>query len=84
MMLEDRSFLDKVRERIDDGFAAETALQHVVQDTLGAFARMTDRYLRERSTDVKDIGQRAPPQPARRRGRGARARREAACSSPTS
>ncbi len=58
LMLEDRSFLDKVRERIDDGFAAETALQQTMQDLLGVFARMNDRYMRERSTDVKDIGQR--------------------------
>jgi len=58
MMLEDKSFLDKVRGFLDDGFAAETALQFTVDEYVGAFARMSDRYLRERATDVRDIGHR--------------------------
>ena len=58
MMLEDKSFLDKIRSFVEDGFAAETALQFTVDEYVGAFARMTDRYLRERSTDVRDIGHR--------------------------
>jgi phosphotransferase system enzyme I (PtsP) len=58
MMLEDKSFLDKIRGFIDDGFAAETALQFTVDEYVGAFGRMTDRYLRERATDVRDIGHR--------------------------
>jgi phosphotransferase system, enzyme I, PtsP len=58
MMLEDKSFLDKIHGFIDDGFAAETALQFTIDEYVGAFARMTDRYLRERATDVRDIGHR--------------------------
>ena len=58
MMLEDKSFLDKIHGFIDDGFAAETALQFTVDEYVGAFGRMTDRYLRERATDVRDIGHR--------------------------
>jgi phosphotransferase system, enzyme I, PtsP len=58
MMLEDKSFLEKIHAFIEDGFAAETALQFTVDEYVGAFARMTDRYLRERSTDVRDIGHR--------------------------
>jgi len=58
MMLEDKSFLDKIRGFLDDGFAAETALQFTVDEYVGAFARMSDRYLRERATDVRDIGHR--------------------------
>jgi phosphotransferase system enzyme I (PtsP) len=58
MMLEDKSFLDKIRGFIDEGFAAETALQFTIDEFVGAFARMTDRYLRERATDVRDIGHR--------------------------
>lgn len=58
MMLEDKSFLEKIHAFIEDGFAAETALQFTVDEYVGAFARMTDRYLRERSTDVQDIGHR--------------------------
>lgn len=58
MMLEDKSFLEKIRTFIDDGFAAETALQFTVDEYVGAFGRMSDRYLRERATDVRDIGHR--------------------------
>jgi phosphotransferase system, enzyme I, PtsP len=58
MMLEDKSFLDKIRGFIDDGFAAETALQFTIDEYVGAFGRMSDRYLRERATDVRDIGHR--------------------------
>ncbi|MBI2963930.1 MAG: phosphoenolpyruvate--protein phosphotransferase [Deltaproteobacteria bacterium] len=58
MMLEDKSFLDRIHAFVEDGFAAETALQFTVDEYVGAFARMTDRYLRERSTDVRDIGHR--------------------------
>jgi phosphotransferase system enzyme I (PtsP) len=58
MMLEDKSFLEKIHSFIEDGFAAETALQFTVDEYAGAFARMTDRYLRERATDVRDIGHR--------------------------
>jgi phosphotransferase system, enzyme I, PtsP len=58
MMLEDKSFLEKIRGFVDDGFAAETALQFTVDEYVGAFARMSDRYLRERATDVRDVGHR--------------------------
>lgn len=58
MMIEDKSFLEKIHTFIDDKFAAETALQFTVDEYVGAFARMTDRYLRERSADVRDIGHR--------------------------
>ncbi|MGH7821289.1 MAG: phosphoenolpyruvate-utilizing N-terminal domain-containing protein, partial [Candidatus Binatia bacterium] len=58
MMLEDKSFLEKIHAFIDEGFAAETALQLTVDEYVGAFSRMTDRYMRERATDVRDIGHR--------------------------
>ena len=58
MMLEDKSFLDKIYSFIDDGFAAVTALQFTVDEYVGAFGRMSDRYLRERAADIRDIGHR--------------------------
>lgn len=58
MMLEDKSFLDKIYSFIDDGFAAATALQLTIDEYVGAFGRMTDRYLRERAADIRDIGHR--------------------------
>jgi phosphotransferase system enzyme I (PtsP) len=58
MMLEDRTFLDRLKKLIDDGLAAESALQVTITEYVGTFSRMTQRYLRERATDVKDIGNR--------------------------
>jgi phosphoenolpyruvate-protein phosphotransferase len=58
MMLEDKSFLDKIYAFIDEGLAAVTALQLTIDEYVGAFSRMTDRYLRDRATDIRDIGHR--------------------------
>jgi phosphotransferase system enzyme I (PtsP) len=56
LMLEDRGFIEKVEARIREGFNAETALKHVVEEYLHTFAGMQDEYLRERAQDVKDVG----------------------------
>src|ERR1700752_2489495 len=58
MMLEDATFIGKIESRIRAGQAAETALKHVVEEYVDAFLTMSDGYLRERATDIKDIGQR--------------------------
>ncbi len=58
MMLEDKSFIERVRAFVEEGFAAETALQFTVEEYVAAFGKMSDRYLRERATDVRDIGHR--------------------------
>ncbi|HXJ36550.1 MAG TPA: phosphoenolpyruvate--protein phosphotransferase [Candidatus Eisenbacteria bacterium] len=56
MMLEDRGFLDKVEGHIEDGLGAESALKRVVDEYVETFSAMSDAYLRERATDVKDVG----------------------------
>jgi phosphotransferase system enzyme I (PtsP) len=58
LMLQDKGFLEKVHGFIDEGFAAEAALQRAVDEYVGAFSQMSDRYLRERASDVRDVGQR--------------------------
>jgi len=58
MMLEDKSFLARIEERIRDGAGAEWAVREVVSNYLEAFAAMSDTYLRERGADLRDIGQR--------------------------
>ncbi|HKL49206.1 MAG TPA: phosphoenolpyruvate--protein phosphotransferase [Desulfuromonadales bacterium] len=58
MILEDRSFLKKVRRDIREGHSASYALLHVVTEYIEAFGRMEDPYLRERAADMKDIGRR--------------------------
>ena len=58
MILEDRSFLDKLRGEIASGHSAPYALKKVVSGYIEAFARMEDQYLRERAADMEDIGRR--------------------------
>lgn len=58
MILEDRSFLDKLHRMIDTGHTAAYALKRVVGDYVEAFRRMDDPYLRERAADMDDIGRR--------------------------
>jgi phosphotransferase system, enzyme I, PtsP len=57
MMLEDPTFIGKIEGRIVRGLAAESALKQVVAEYVDAFLAMTDGYLRERATDLRDIGQ---------------------------
>ncbi|ORJ60532.1 phosphoenolpyruvate--protein phosphotransferase [Geothermobacter hydrogeniphilus] len=58
MILEDRSFLDKLDGEIARGHSAPYALKKVVGDYLAAFSNMEDAYLRERAADMDDIGRR--------------------------
>ena len=58
MMLEDKGFLEKIHVFVSEGLSAETALQRTVDEYVGAFGRMTDRYMKERAIDVRDIGHR--------------------------
>ncbi|MBE0598375.1 MAG: phosphoenolpyruvate--protein phosphotransferase, partial [Desulfuromonadales bacterium] len=58
MILEDRSFLDKIRRYLDQGVSASHAVKRVVGEYIEAFGRMDDPYLRERAADMEDIGRR--------------------------
>ncbi|MFA5517338.1 MAG: phosphoenolpyruvate--protein phosphotransferase [Desulfuromonadales bacterium] len=58
MILEDRSFLDKVRREIDLGHSAPYAVKKIAGEYVEAFGRMEDAYLRERAADMEDIGRR--------------------------
>ncbi len=58
MVLEDRSFLDKIHREIDLGHSAPQAAKKVVGEYVEAFGRMEDAYLRERAADMEDIGRR--------------------------
>ncbi|MDL1973902.1 MAG: phosphoenolpyruvate--protein phosphotransferase [Deltaproteobacteria bacterium] len=58
MSLKDRAFKDKITAQITQGYCAEYALKKVVLDYVDLFSRMDDPYLRERSSDIKDIGKR--------------------------
>jgi phosphotransferase system enzyme I (PtsP) len=58
MILEDRSFIEKLRNEIRQGHGAPYALEKVVAGYIEAFSRMDDAYLRERAADMEDIGRR--------------------------
>ena len=58
MILEDRGFIAKIEELIDQDYGAARAVHEVVQFYMDAFERMDDPYLRSRSADMEDIGRR--------------------------
>jgi len=58
MILEDRSFIDRLYDGIKKGHGAPYMLEKVVSGYIEAFERMDDPYLRERAADMEDIGRR--------------------------
>ena len=58
MVILDPSFGELIRSRIGRGMAAESALKDVVEEYVERFRAMEDEYLRERASDVRDVGQR--------------------------
>ena len=58
MMLEDASLGNEVRKVIRTGQWAQGALRQVVLDHVKRFELMDDAYLRERASDVRDLGRR--------------------------
>ncbi|MCR9278025.1 MAG: phosphoenolpyruvate--protein phosphotransferase [Pseudomonadaceae bacterium] len=57
-MLDDAAMADDVRNRIRRGQWAQGALKQVIFEHVGRFEEMDDTYLRERGSDVKELGQR--------------------------
>ena len=57
-MLDDDAFAEEVRQGIRRGQWAQGALRQVIVEHTRAFERMEDSYLRERATDVRELGQR--------------------------
>ncbi len=58
MILEDRSFIKKLQDEINNRHSAAYALEKTVADYIEAFQKMEDPYLRERAADMEDIGRR--------------------------
>ena len=58
MILEDRSFINKLQNEISNGHSAAYALGKTVADYIEVFHKMEDPYLRERASDMEDIGRR--------------------------
>ena len=58
MMLDDASLGNEVKTVIKTGQWAQGALRQVVSDHVTRFEMMDDDYLRERASDVRDLGRR--------------------------
>ncbi|MDO6423422.1 phosphoenolpyruvate--protein phosphotransferase [Saccharophagus degradans] len=57
-MLDDTSLAREVTEKISMGLAAPYAWSEVILDHVKTFSAMPDAYLRERASDVRDLGSR--------------------------
>lgn len=56
LVLQDRLFVDRIIEKIENDYInAEWAIQQVSDDLFQAYDRLTDEYLRERRGDLDDI-----------------------------
>jgi phosphotransferase system enzyme I (PtsP) len=58
MMLLDSTFQARIQERIEEGLSAEAALGDTVDEFSRQFSDLNDAYMRDRASDVRDIGQR--------------------------
>lgn len=58
MIMEDRTFLERIKQEINNHHSAPYALKKIVGEYIGIFERMDDPYLRERAADMEDIGRR--------------------------
>jgi phosphotransferase system enzyme I (PtsP) len=56
MLLSDNTFQAGIVARVDEGFRAESALKLTVQAYLERFSAMDDPYMRERGSDIEDLG----------------------------
>lgn len=57
-MLDDQSLGGEVTQRILEGFSAQYAWSDVILEHVKTFSSMHDPYLRERASDVQDLGSR--------------------------
>lgn len=58
MLLSDQNFQAKIFAQVDAGYCAESALKLAIQAYLEHFLAMDDPYMRERGSDIEDLGRR--------------------------
>ena len=58
LILEDDEFVGRIRDTIETGYAAESALFRVIDELSAQMLAVADGYLRERATDFRDVGHR--------------------------
>ena len=58
-ILKDKAFLNAIREQINDfNLRASSAVKVVAESYIGKFETMSNRYLKERAADIRDVAQR--------------------------
>jgi len=57
-LLDDASVGGEAADRIETGLSAQYAWSQVILEHVAVFSRMEDAYLRERASDVRDLGSR--------------------------
>ncbi len=57
-ILEDKGFLTRIEQRVDEAVNAVEAVREVVDEYKALFGRIEDPYFRERGVDVEDVGRR--------------------------
>ena len=55
MFADDRGWVERIRDGINDGLTAEAAAQRAFDETRQRFAEITDPYIRERVSDLSDL-----------------------------
>jgi len=58
LILSDDEFIGQMREQVEQGYAAESALFRVIDERTSAMLNVADTYLRERANDFRDVGHR--------------------------
>jgi phosphotransferase system, enzyme I, PtsP len=58
LILEDDEFVGRIRDTVEKGFSAESALFRVIDELSAQMLAVADGYLRERATDFRDVGHR--------------------------
>ncbi|ART80072.1 phosphoenolpyruvate--protein phosphotransferase [Oceanisphaera avium] len=57
-LLKDPVFIGLIRQEIDNGWIAGSAVKRICERQIAQFSHMSDPYLRERAADIRDLGQR--------------------------
>lgn len=58
LMLNDKTLKDKIESLIHTGMSAEYAVDNAIEEFTKLFGTIDDEYIRERSSDIRDVGRR--------------------------
>lgn len=58
LILQDEEFIGRIRDTVEKGYSAESALFRVIDELSAQMLAVADGYLRERATDFRDVGHR--------------------------